>query len=227
MALDALSLERLYRNFPFLRACTPALRGALETRSVPTRLHRGETICRQGTTCGQLALLLSGNARVFKLGESGREITLYRVAPGESCVLTASCILSRRPFPAFAVCESPVEAILVSGSDLVGWIASSPPWRDYVFGLIASRLGDVISLIEEVAFRRVDRRLAGYLVQRAEESALQLRATHQQIAYDLGTSREVISRILKDFEALGLVRTTRGSILVLDVGGLEGKAQED
>lgn len=227
MALDATHLERLGEAFQFLQRCTPQLRAELAARTVPARLGAGETICRQGTTCGHLALVLSGSARVFKLGESGREITLYRVGPGESCVLTASCILSHRPFPAFAKCETSLEGLLVSGADLIRWLELSPAWRDYVFGLIASRLADVISLVEEVAFRRVDRRLARHLIQHAAGPEARLDATHQQIASELGTSREVVSRILKDFEALGLLRIARGSVRLLDAEGLEGKARDD
>jgi CRP/FNR family transcriptional regulator len=227
MPLDAASLERLHQSFDFLRRCAPELRRELETRSLSVRLEAGETICRQGTDCGHLALVLSGSARVLKLGESGREITLYRVGVGESCVLTASCILSRRPFPAYAVCESSVEAVLVSGPELRRWLEHSPPWRDYVFGLIASRLADVISLVEEVAFRRMDRRLAAHLIQGIDASEGRLHSTHQQIASELGTSREVVSRILKDFEALGLVELGRGSVGLLDPRGLGLRARED
>jgi len=177
--------------------------------------------------CGHLALVTEGVARVYKLGENGREITLYRISGGESCILTASCIISGRPFPAFAVCEEPIEALVISSPAVKRWTNEFPAWRDYLFGLIGDRLGDVISVVEEIAFRRVDRRLAHYLLQRLEPTASDsLNITHQAIASDLGTSREVVSRILKDFEHQGLISVSRGSVCLKDRRGLAEKSHE-
>jgi len=200
-------LPELTRDSDFWRALG-------ESGHVAT-LDAGQTICSEGSRCEYLALVLAGTARVYKLGESGREITLYRVHPGECCILTASCILSRRPFPAFAMSEAPTTAVLLPAPLVAAWMSEQPAWRDYVWDLLAGRLADVISLIEEVAFRRLDERLAEYLLTNAGVDN-QLQATHQRVAADLGTSREVVSRILKDFEARGLVALGRGSIEVLE-----------
>jgi CRP/FNR family transcriptional regulator len=176
--------------------------------------------------CQHLALIVSGVARVYKLGESGREITLYRLTSGESCILTASCIVSGSPFPAFAVCEEAIEALAIHPGVVREWTDQFPVWRDYLFSLISDRLGDVISVIEEIAFRRVDRRLADYLLQRAAQDKQRIKATHQAIASDLGTSREVVSRILKDFEHQGLISVSRGLLQVTDASGLAGKSRD-
>jgi len=178
-------------------------------------LQPGQSVCRQGVACAHLPLVLSGTARVYKLGESGREITLYRIAPGESCVLTASCILSGRDFPAFATAETAMEALAVPARAVLDWLQSSGDWRAYVFGLVAQRLADVIDVVESVAFGRMDRRLADYLLRMAGREQTVL-ATHQQIAFDLGSSREVVSRLLKDFEQAGLVAIARGRLRLLD-----------
>lgn len=176
--------------------------------------------------CSHLALVIEGTARVYKIGENGREITLYRIGPGESCILTASCIMSRKPFPAFAISEEPIKALILSSADVVRWSNQEATWRDYLFQLISDRLGDVISVVEEVAFRRVDRRLVSYLLQHIENNGMHMQVTHQSIASDLGTSREVVSRILKDFEQQGMISTSRGTITLEDRHRLSEKLTE-
>ncbi|WP_078486100.1 Crp/Fnr family transcriptional regulator [Solemya velesiana gill symbiont] len=189
-------------------------------------LDKGYHICDEGSRCSHLTLVISGTARVYKLGENGREITLYRVDPGESCILTASCILSNQPFPAFAVSESPMEAALIPAPEVNQWLAYSEAWRQYVFGLISRRLSNIINVVEEVVFRRMDRRIADYLLKRVSNDEERLQITHQEIASDLGTSGEVVSRILKDLETSELIHTTRGTIEITDITGLENKTLE-
>jgi CRP/FNR family transcriptional regulator len=219
--------NRIRSGFEFLRQ-TPAEFERDFFRSASfARLGSGQFVCRQGSQCAHLALVLKGSTRVYKLSGTGREITLYRIEPGQSCILTASCILSGLPFPAFAVTETPVEAALVPPADAARWIKESPRWSGYVFGLIAERLGDVIAVVEEVAFHRMDRRIAGYLLEHMPDAgAGSVRITHQKVASDLGTSREVVSRILKDLESRGLLETARGSIRILDDGALKAISRE-
>lgn len=174
----------------------------------------GEYVCFEGDTCGSLSLILDGRVRVYKIGESGREVTLYRLEAGESCILTASCILSQKEFPAFAVVENPVQAAIIPSNLFREWVDSNPVWRDYVFSLFANRLADIIATVEEVAFRKMDDRIAEYLVEKISTGDGEIRTTHQKIASDLGTSREVVSRILKDFEHDGALELSRGSISV-------------
>ncbi len=224
MITDTRQIEALVTRFTFLQQAEPRFLERFFQHTSITRVNVGDTICDQGSHCSLLALVVSGTARVYKLGESGREITLYRIGTGESCILTASCIISGSPFPAFAVCEEPIEALVIHPSKVRQWTDDHPVWRNYLFGLISSRLGDVISVIEEIAFRRVDQRLAEYLLQRAGGNGQDsLRITHQAIASDLGTSREVVSRILKDFEHRGLISVARGQLRITDAAALEDK----
>ena len=211
------------QQFPFLQQADGTFLERFLAQSQPVGLKQGDPICDQGVLCQHLALIVSGTARVYKLGESGREITLYRLGSGESCILTASCIVSGSPFPAFAVCEQDIQALAIHPGVVRQWTDEFPLWRNYLFGLISDRLGDVISVIEEIAFRRVDRRLADYLLQRAGGRRQSIKATHQAIASDLGTSREVVSRILKDFEHQGLIAVSRGQLQISDAAGLAKK----
>ena len=179
-------------------------------------LPAGQHICLEGTTCEHLAFVLEGMARIYKVGETGREITLYRLERGECCILTLSCILSEKRFPAFAISETPMRVIVVPAKVIRRWMDQQPLWRRYAWDLIATRLGDIISLVEEITFRRMDERLEYHLA-RSELFPLgqPVKITHQQIATELGTSREVVSRLLKDLEQKQVVQQGRGWLKLL------------
>ena len=211
--------QRALAAFPFLNTADEAFRRVFFERGMPARLTAGHFICMEGNQCAHLPLVLSGTARVYKIAESGREITLYRIEPGESCILTASCILSSRDFPAFAIAETDVEAVVIPARDLPSWFNRHEAWRAYLFDLLTRRLASVIDLVEAVAFRHMDTRLADYLI-KTTSSTETLEKTHEAVAADLGTSREVVSRLLKDFEQDGLVALSRGVIRVRDKDGL-------
>ena len=222
MISDLRQRQRIFDRFPFLERASAAFRDEFCDRVSLVQLPAGHLICHDGSPCALLPLVIAGTGRVYKLGEQGREITLYRVEPGQSCVVTASCILSGQTFPAFAECETEVEAIVARPAEVRRWMALSEPWREYIFGLIASRLQEVFGVLDAVLFQRLDRRLIAFLLSQqtaAPESAI--RMTHQALAVELGSSREVISRVLKGLEEQGLLRTTRGLIELLDLPGLE------
>ena len=206
-------LEDLVRTFPQLTDAIAAVGDHLERNLQFIRLPEGQFVCMEGQACNHLALVLNGTVRVYKSGESGREITLYRITRGGSCILTASCILNQRSFPAYALTETEVDAYLISAPTFHRWVQNHHAWQHYVFQLMSQRLESVIEVIEEVVFRRMDARLANYLLDAASDShSTDLQATHEMIASDLGSSREVVSRLLKDFERDGLVSLRRGHI---------------
>jgi CRP/FNR family transcriptional regulator len=210
-----LSADRIERYFPFLHEAGAEIRQQFLEHTVVKQIPLGEYICWEGDACTHLALVLSGSVRVYKIGETGREITLYRIEQGESCILTASCILSQEYFPAMALVEQPAQAVLIPSFILRQWVQRYDVWRDYIFGLLSARLAAVIATVEEVAFRRVDLRLAEFLVKQTDRQRTITR-THQEIASELGTAREVISRILKDFEREQIIALARGTITIQD-----------
>lgn len=220
-------MDELLASFPFLQQAEHPLRTALEAEGRVVDLPTGAFICLEGNQCTHLPLLLEGSVRVYKTGEQGREITLFRIEPGDSCILTASCILGHKPFPAFAVTATDVRVLAIPTPAFLNWFNEYEAWRTYIFGLIARRLATVIEVVEEVAFHRMDARLAAYLSQESlpEASPPKVLRTHEAIAADLGTSREVISRILKAFENEGLLALSRGTIHVLDPSGLQKKTR--
>jgi CRP/FNR family transcriptional regulator len=210
--------------FAFIHNCDAQNYKEFLHEAIHIQLSKGDYICEQGNDCTHLALILKGTARIYKLADTGREITLYRIEAGQSCILTASCIQSDNTFPAFAVCEENIEAILIPSNCLQKWLAESAIWRRYIFGLVSQRMTSVISLIEEVAFRKLDQRIAKLLIRyQNKNNASPLHMTHHEIALELGTSREVVSRILMDFQSSGLVQLTRGSVFVLDLEKLASK----
>ena len=188
-------------------------------------LSAGQFICLEGDICNNLPLVISGSVRVYKIGESGREITLYHLEKGDSCIMTASCIISQKEFPAFAVTETEVEGIIIPANSLRKWIKHNPIWQEYIFGLLSQRLANVIEIIEEVAFRRMDCRIASYLLKNSHISTETVQITHEAIAQELGSSREVVSRILKNFEKQGLLSLSRGMIKLNNWDELKNIAQ--
>jgi CRP/FNR family transcriptional regulator len=203
--------EKVFNLFPFLGKAGHDLQAELFEHGNLAELPADQFICLEGSKCGGIPLVLKGRARVYKLSESGREITLYRVEPGDSCILTASCIMSDVEFPAFVATETEVEAIVIPPAILHRWVNQYEVWGVFLWTMLASRFSEVISLVEEVAFQRVDKRTAEYLLQSAGADG-KIKKTHQDIAADIGTSREVISRILKEFEHKGLIALSRGEI---------------
>lgn len=221
--LDSLQFDRVAEALPVLPLTDPAT--AREFREAASLVHipAGRDVFVEGDRVDALALLLNGQVRVYKIGATGREITLYRFGLGESCILSANAILSHASFPALATVEQDAEALLIPASLFRSWVRDSDAWRDFLFSLLSRRLASLMMLIEEVAFQRMDRRVAALLVDRAEVQN-PVAMTHQEIAAELGSSREVVSRILEDFDSAGAVRTRRGTIEILDAKDLRARA---
>lgn len=222
MITDSVVQTEIREQLGFLQQdpefCTQFMQVATAAR-LPSKYRFME----EGSECSGLALIRRGKVRVYKLGENGREITLYRLGSGESCVLTASCIMSNTRFPALATTESEVDALLIPTSIVHEWVDRHKVWRQFIFDLVSQRLVDVITVIEEVAFKRMDSRLAAYLLDQSRNSDSPLHVTHQTIATELGTAREVISRLLKELELGGAISLARGTISVIDRSMLKVK----
>ena len=213
-------LQRITFALPVLQRAGPALLREFQAAAFLARIPAGKDVFVEGDEAQAIALLLSGVVRVYKIGETGREITLYRFGFGESCILTANAILSSKTFPAIATVEQDAEAIMIPADTFRDWVKRHDLWREFVFDLLSDRLSTVMTVVDEVVFRRMDRRVASLLVAKATAQHPIL-ITHQEIAAELGSSREVISRILEDLARQGLVESGRGSIRVLDAAGLE------
>jgi CRP/FNR family transcriptional regulator len=221
--LDVPQFDRLTRALPFLQKADETLKREVQQHASFTKIPVGHDVFVDGDRVDGIALLLSGVVRVYKIGETGREITLYRFGLGQSCILTANAILSEKSFPAIATVEEEAEAVMIPAEMFRVWVKKYDLWREFVFDLLSERLSTVMAVVDEVVFKRMDRRVAAWILNQARAEN-PVRITHQEIAAELGSSREVISRILEDFSKEGLIESGRGTIEVLDIEGLESRS---
>jgi CRP/FNR family transcriptional regulator, anaerobic regulatory protein len=221
--INSEQLNRLVRVLPVLEHADPGLLREFQQKAFFARIPEGQDVFVEGDRVDAIALLISGVVRVYKIGETGREITLYRFGNGQSCILTANAILSQKNFPAVATVEKEAEAVMIPADMFRDWVRRYDLWREFVFDLLSERLSSVMAIVEEVAFRRMDTRLASFLCDQDLQSDL-IHITHQEIAAELGSSREVISRILEDFSAQGMIEVSRGTIKVMDREALQARS---
>ena len=212
-----------------LAALVPAWSGANQTfldellaDARVVSLARDHFVFHAGDLCEAFLILLDGGVRVQLVSANGREVTLYRIGPGGSCILTTSCLLSQEHYPAEAIAESDTHALAIPEPAFQSALENSAWFRKFVFDGFSSRLTNVIHKIEEIAFTSIDVRLAAFLLELHDKGTRDV--THQDISVELGTAREVVSRHLKRFEAEGWVQLGRGQISVIDRPALEALA---
>lgn len=212
------------KAFPELAALDdPPVRQALGGIR-PVRLAAGEVTFRDGDACRHYVLVVDGSIRVQKISESGREIVLYRVERGQTCVLTTSCLFAGAGYAAEGITETPVTAIMMPLAAFNAAVAASAGFRRFVFASFSERIAELMLLIEAIAFGRVDERLAERLLA-FDAGTGPIELTHQQLAAELGTAREVVSRLLKEFERRGWVALTRGRVALADRAALDALAR--
>jgi CRP/FNR family transcriptional regulator len=215
--------NRITQALTFLQRADPQWVREFQQIAFFARIPTGKDVFVEGDRADAIALLLSGVVRVYKIGETGREITLYRFGLGESCILTANAILSQQSFPAVATVEQAAEAVMIPADTFRDWVRRYDVWRGFVFDLLSQRLASVMAIVDEVVFRRMDARLASFLLDRSRTQN-PISITHQEIASELGSLREVISRLLEDFASQGLIYSTRGLVEILNRDSLQTRA---
>ena len=196
--LPAAQLDDLLRNAPLRHAAA------------------GSVLFEPNRPCEGFPLLLEGSVKVVKTSAAGREIVLYRVSPGEGCILSGGCLLGHQEYAARGVAESDVTLLRIPPAVFQDLIVQFEPFRRFVFDMYGTRLAEVMELIDEVAFRKLDTRLARLLVQRGPV----LDTTHQNLADELGSVRVFVSRLLRGFEERGWVGLERERINVVDAKAL-------
>lgn len=192
-------------------AALPAVVAKLTSMTVPA----GTRLFRENDPCQGFPLVLSGEVRVSRSAANGRELELYRVAPGEMCLVSSAGLFAQQPLTARGVATSQTTLCLLPPPDFQAALADAG-FREYVLGLFAARMADLTGLIEAIAFQRLDSRLAAALLGHGQT----LKTTHQALADELGTVREIVTRLLHRFERDGLVELSRESIAIKDSAGL-------
>jgi len=192
--------------------------------AVAVKASAGDVLFRPGDPCRGFLAVRSGSVKVGLTAANGREIVLYRVSAGESCALTTSCLIGHEEYPAEGISETAARAVVIPRALFDELIASSAEFRRFVFTAFSRRVTNLFRIIEEVAFARIDVRLAQRLLQMATDRN-RVSATHQDFANELGSAREVVSRQLQEFQRRGWIRATRGEIELIDRKALSHLAQ--
>jgi CRP/FNR family transcriptional regulator len=206
-------------SFPPLRRLPAALQADLAAGSRVVELPAGGRIFGPGQGPENFLLVLDGVVRVSQVSEGGREIVLYRVAPGESCMLTTACLVGEEAYQADGVAETAVRAVAVPRRLFDAMVADSGEFRRFVFAAFGRRVTSLLRVIEDVAFARIEVRLAQRLLL-LDDGTGRIAATHQELANELGSAREVVSRQLTEWQRRGLIRGQRGVVEIADRAAL-------
>ncbi len=214
--------QELLHRFEAFGHLDKAMKERLRTSAVPLHLKRGQVAFDEGSPCSAFTLITEGCVNVVKAAPKGREILLYRVEPGQTCVLTLNCLLENLKYPARGTAVTECHGAALPRAVFLEMIDTDPGVRQMVFQSLSARIVELMGLVEEVAFNRLDERIARLLLSRsasAKDGSVQ--ATHQELADELGSVREIVSRILGSFADRGMVQLDRGQIRVLDIEALK------
>ena len=192
----------------------------LEAKSSVVKMRRNTVVFGPGETPDHLLLLLEGTVRVQQLSDKGREIVLYRVRAGESCVMTSACMLAFESYSAQGIAETDALAAAIPMTIFDQLVSDSVDFRQFIFTAYSTRMVELFQVVEDVAFQRVDIRLAEKILELAQGNVT-VNLTHQQLGAELGTAREVISRQLLEFQRRHWVSQSRGAIRILNFAGLK------
>ncbi len=215
--LDSNTQALLLQHYPIFQTLPASQLEDLRASATAMQLPAGTMVFDENQPCQGFPLLLSGNIRVIKAATNGRELQLYRVDPGESCILTSSCLLGHSSYHARGIVEQDVEMVVFPPAVFKTLLAVHEPFRDYIFSLFSERLTDLMQLVSAVAFQKLDQRLAALLVAKSSP----IRTTHQALADELGSVREIVSRLLKNFAEQGWVTLGREQIEIENAPALK------
>ena len=224
--------EQILARFEFYGRARPEFQQRVRDAGQVVRVPQGGYFVCEGDQAPGVGLIGQGALRVFKSSASGREITLYWVRAGELCLLNLLGAMTGVASPAHARVEEEVTALVIPHETFRGWIGAEPTLRTHVLSVMTAGMVEVMALVEEIAFKKLDLRLAQYLCDRFFGGGGQgagtgeLQVTHEAIAAELGGAREPISRLLKEFENQGAIALSRGRISLADARGLRALVEE-
>lgn len=212
-------------HFPGLAGLGDDLRKDLAARSRVISLPAGSRIFGPGQAPENFLLLIDGTLRVQQVSPGGREIVLYRVSAGESCALTTACLMGYDDYLAEAIAETDIRAVAIPRAAFDDLIARSPEFRRFVFTAFSQRVTNLFRVIDDIVFARMDIRLAQKILELTGSRA-HLAVTQQQLAAELGTAREVVGRLLGEFQRRGWLTLMRGGLMLADREAIRRLAEE-
>ena len=208
-------------QLPFWPSLSERERDMVRRSAVLRRYEKGALIHDGGNECLGMLLLLSGEIRTYLLSDEGREVTLYRLYAGDVCVLSASCVISQLTFDTQISAQQETEVLIIPASIVAALREEDLSLRCLLYELATQRFSDVMWAMQQILFKGLDRRLAGFLLDEAERTGSStIRMTHEQIAQHISSAREAVARMLKNFSEDGLVSLKRGAITLLDRSAL-------
>lgn len=202
------------KEFPFYDKLSRGAKALINANAMAVEIPAKMEMFAQGDTCKDILFLLEGSVRVYRLHESGQEITLYYLAPLEQCNVNLNSAFTNTPAVGTAVSETALKGFMLPANIVKTLYASEPAYQQYIFDLFAQRMEGMAILVEDVRFKNMDERLLDWLKSEGSKNR-EILTTHEKIASHLGTSREVISRLLKDYEKNGIVSLSRGKVVLL------------
>ncbi len=214
--LDIDTTSRVLSQYAMLRELSAADRDALFASANELSIPAGAIVFDECQPCQGFPLLLSGSIRIIKASANGRELPLYRVFPGDSCILSSSCLLGRANYRARGIAELDTVMVAISPDMFEKLLAQHKPFQDYIFGMFSERLADLMQLLSAIAFQKLDQRLAALLANKPSP----FQTTHQALADELGSVREIVSRLLKSFAEKGWIRLEREQIEIVEANSL-------
>lgn len=193
------------------------LKKELDNVSKLYKVPEGEIIMDIDQSIDQIPLVISGSIKILREDEEGNEIFLYYLEPGNACASSITCCLSGQRSTIRAIAEDDTEYLGIPVQYSDEWMIKYKTWKNFVMNTYADRFEELLRAIDQLAFKKMDERLAKYLHDKADlHDSCEIHISHQEIAYDLNTSREVISRLLKQLERIGAIKLGRNRIIILD-----------
>lgn len=194
----------------------PRLTEEIEKTGTYKKLEAGEELMRPGMYVRYIPIILSGSLKIMRQDEEGNETFLYFLTKGDTCAMSLTCCTANRPSSVRAVAEDPTEMLLIPVEKLDYWMNLYPSWKAFVFQAYQRRFDDLLEAVDSLAFRKMDERLWRLLKKKAAlQEKRYVYATHQELAEELNTSREVVTRLLKKLEGLGKIKTHRNRIEIM------------
>ncbi len=226
-ALTTLSplAARVAGAFPELCDAPASTLERIARHGIYRKVQTGTVMFSEHTPCGGFPLVLAGSVRVVQRYANGRELQLYRIKAGESCLLSGTCLLGKTDYSASGIAEDKLELLVIPAVEFQSLIAEDEVFRTYVFSLYGERLATLLNLVEAIAYQKLDQRLAALLLAHAQGESTTIRATHQALADELGSVREIVTRLLRSFEDRGWVELGREKIVVRDTDAIAALAR--
>ena len=218
-------IMNLVDDYPFLKQFDESTLLIMSQHLTSRKVKAGDVLINGEQACWGFSFILSGTLRVYRVNEEGREVTLYRLTKGDSCFMTVVCALAQTSTHAYVCAEQDSELLILPMPVFEKYLMNHPSYLQYLFQNLYGKFMSVVTTLERVTFDSIERRVIDYIIENSHRSTGQitLYRTHEQIAFDIGSSREVVSRALKSLEKKNLLRLERGKIIILNVEGLKSR----